>query len=194
MFTHITEKIISNMEKQHMIQADRKSIYQYGINQILNMLLNTITLLAIGLFFHMTAETIVFTFAYIPLRIYAGGFHAKTPFKCWIISALMLAAALLVMKYVNIGVYIYDILSLIGAIFILVLSPVEDKNKPLDEKEQSIYKLRCILIFTIELLLVAILRLFQKNTVSICIEMVWVALSVMLITGKIKNSIIEKKK
>lgn len=89
MFTKITEKIVGNMEKHNMIQTDRISIYKYGINQMLNMLLNIVTFLVIGLIFHMTLETIIFTAAYIPLRTYAGGFHAKTPFKCWIVSAVM---------------------------------------------------------------------------------------------------------
>lgn len=77
MFIRITEKVLSNMEKQNMIQTDQRSIYMYGINQMLNILLNILTYLVIGLIFHMTLETIIFTCAYIPLRIYAGGFHAK---------------------------------------------------------------------------------------------------------------------
>lgn len=194
MFANITEKIVSNMEKQHMIQTDRRNIYKYGINQMLNMFLNIFTFLVIGLFFHMTAETVIFTAAYIPLRIYAGGFHAKTPFNCWIISALMLISVLVTMKYADISLFIYDVFAIISAVVILILSPVEDRNKPLDEVEKKIYKKRGLLVFAVELLLQVVLRFFQENTVSICIEMVWLELSIMLIAGKAKNSIIIKKK
>lgn len=194
MFTYVTEKIVSNMEKQNMIQTDRRNIYKYGINQILNMLLNIATFLVIGLLFHMEFETVIFTAAYIPLRIYAGGFHAKTPFKCWIVSAVMLLLVLLVMKYADLSLYVYDMLALIGTVVILVLSPVEDKNKPLDKIEKKIYKKRCMWTLVAELLIFIILRFFQRNTVSICFEVVWVTLSIMLIAGKIKNSIIANKK
>lgn len=194
MFTYVTEKIVSNMEKQNMIQTDRRNIYKYGINQMLNMLLNIATFLVIGLLFHMEFETVIFTAAYIPLRIYAGGFHAKTPFKCWIVSAVMLLLVLLVMKYADLSLYVYDMLALIGTVVILVLSPVEDKNKPLDKLEKKIYKKRCMWTLVAELLIFIILRFFQRNTVSICFEVVWVTLSIMLIAGKIKNSIIANKK
>lgn len=194
MFTYVTEKIVSNMEKQNMIQTDRRNIYKYGINQMLNMLLNIATFLVIGLLFHMEFETVIFTAAYIPLRIYAGGFHAKTPFKCWIVSAVMLLLVLLVMKYADLSLYVYDMLALIGTVVILVLSPVEDKNKPLDKLEKKIYKKRCMWTLVAELLIFIILRFFQRNTVSICFEVVWVTLSIMLIAGKIKNNIIANKK
>ena len=191
MFSYITEKIVSNMEKQNMIQTDRINIYKYGINQMFNMLLNIATFLVIGLIFHMTLETIIFTAAYIPLRIYAGGFHAITTLKCWIVSAVMLIAVLSAIKYADLKLYVFDILALIGIAVILVLSPVEDKNKPLDELEKKIYKKRCILTFAAELLIFVLLRIFQIDTASICFEAVWITLSLMLIAGKIKNSIID---
>ncbi len=40
MFANITEKIVSNMEKQNMIQTNRRDIYKYGFSQMFNMLLN----------------------------------------------------------------------------------------------------------------------------------------------------------
>lgn len=188
MFTKITEKIVGNMEKHNMIQTDRISIYKYGINQMLNMLLNIVTFLVIGLIFHMTLETIIFTAAYIPLRTYAGGFHAKTPFKCWIVSAVMLIAVLPAIKYANL--YIFDILALAGIAVIIILSPVEDKNKPLDELEKKVYKKRCLLTLAAELFIFVLLWLFRMNNLSVCFEAVWITLSVMLIAGKIKNIII----
>ncbi|MGN1481722.1 accessory gene regulator B family protein [Porcipelethomonas sp.] len=192
MFNHITEKIVSNMEKHHMIQADLRTIYQYGINQMLNMLLNIITFLVIGLVCHMIIETIIFTAAYIPLRIYAGGFHAKTPFRCWIISALMLLIVLSVMKFTSLNIYIYDTAALLATLIILLLSPVEDKNKPLDDKEQHVYKIRCVMVFAAEIIIDILLKFFHFKSFSICLEMVWIALSVMLTAGKIKNIILEK--
>lgn len=192
MFIRITEKVLSNMEKQNMIKTDQRSVYKYGINQMLNMLLNILTYLVIGLILHMTLETILFTSAYIPLRIYAGGFHAKTPLKCWIISGIMLFAVLLFMKYVTINAFKYDIIAIICAGFILILSPVEDKNKPLDDKEKPIYKFRSIIVLSAELLIVFLLKLFHNDTITLCIEMVWITLFTMLAVGKLKNYLISK--
>ena len=193
MFTNIAEKIVGNMEKQHLIQTDRRSIYKYGINQMLNMLLNTLTFLLVGLLFHKITETVIFTSAYIPLRIYAGGFHAKTPLRCWCISAIMIIAVMIIINYADNYVFVYDIFSLIAAGLILALSPIEDKNKPLDKVEKKIYKKRCIIVLVIEFLLLIVFRFFQNDNFSICIEMTWITLSLMLLIGIAKNHIIEKK-
>ncbi len=192
MFIRITEKVLSNMEKQNMIQTDQRSVYMYGINQMLNILLNILTYLVIGLIFHMTLETIIFTCAYIPLRIYAGGFHAKTPFRCWITSGLMLFAVLFFMKYVSLNAFEYDIIAVVCAVIILILSPVEDKNKPLDDKEKPIYKIRSIIVFSAELIIVFLLKLFHNDSIVLCIEMVWITLCTMLAAGKFKNYLIIK--
>lgn len=181
------------MEKQHLIQTDRRSIYKYGINQMLNMLLNTLTFLLVGLLFHKITETVIFTSAYIPLRIYAGGFHAKTPLRCWCISAIMIIAVMIIINYADNYVFVYDIFSLIAAGLILALSPIEDKNKPLDKVEKKIYKKRCIIVLFIEFLLLIVFRFFQNDNFSICIEMTWITLSLMLLIGIAKNHIIEKK-
>ncbi len=193
MFSQITEKIVGNMVKQNLIQQENKSIYQYGINQLFNMTLNIVTFLIVGILYHMILQTIIFTAAYIPLRIYAGGFHASTPFKCWIVSGLMLVAVLSVMKYLRFGEDMYDVGALAASLIILILSPVEDKNKPLDEKEELVYKVRCIIVFFIEAVVVLIFKFFQFEQFAICMEMVWISLSCMLLTGKAKNLVKERK-
>jgi accessory gene regulator B len=193
MFTVITEKIVRGMENREIIQADRRSIYKYGINQMFNMALNLCTFLVIGLIFRMLPETIVFTAAYIPFRIYVGGFHSKTPVGCWIISALIVTIVLALMKYVEVNQYVYGVLVFSATTAILLMFPVEDKNKPLDKKEIQVYKVSGILVFCIEIITDLTLKYLGFHTLSVCIEMVWMTLSIMLVTGKIKNFLLDHK-
>ena len=46
----------------------------------------------------MLFETIIFIITYIPIRIYAGGYHARTQTKCYIFSVFMLILALYIIK------------------------------------------------------------------------------------------------
>lgn len=193
MFIHISEKIVNNMEKQNVIQTDHRSIYKYGINQILNMLLNILTFFMIGLISKMLTETVIFTAAYIPMRIYAGGYHASTPKRCWFASGIMLVAFLLFVRYADFDEYVYNVLLLVGIMIILILSPVEDRNKPLDKKEIKIYKARCIIVFALEFALYMLFKYFQVSIVSKCLETVWITMSTMLIIGKIKNSFLKRQ-
>ena len=85
-------------------------------------------------------------------------------------------------------------LSLIAGVMILLISPVEDLNKPLDDKEKRIYHLKVIIIILFEIVMAIILYFLKFNNLVITIEMVWITLSLMLIAGKLKNCIIVKKK
>lgn len=192
MFLPLTDKIINGMEKRKRFDPQRKNIYRCGINQMLNMLLNIVTFFVIGLVFNKIVETIIFTFAYIPLRSYAGGFHASTPFRCWIISAIMLISVFSFMILVNPNVYVYDTMGLSAVFLIILLSPVEDKNKPLDDIEIKVYKKRTIIILFTEIASVIVLKLSNLTELSSMIEITFATLSIMIIFGIIKNMVYDK--
>ncbi len=58
-------------------------VYIYGINQILVSVFNVSSALIIRLVFGAFFKIAVFMAANILLRIFAGGYHAKTPLKCY---------------------------------------------------------------------------------------------------------------
>lgn len=64
--------------------------YIYGINQIFVSVLNVSSTLIIGWIFSVVLEIEVFMTTYIPLRSFAGGYHAKTPLRCYLLSLMML--------------------------------------------------------------------------------------------------------
>lgn len=84
--------------------------------------------------------------AYIPLRMLAGGYHAKTPLRCYNFSVIMLIVVSIGIKYISITDWGYYILLATTALIVIVFSPVEDKNKPLDETESKAYKRRTVII------------------------------------------------
>jgi accessory gene regulator B len=188
MFEKLSCKIADKLEESETISDSNRELYEYGLRQMFTTLLNILTTLIIGFAMGMIIQSIVFTLAYIPIRIYAGGFHASTPQRCWAISAVMLIAALCFVKYLPEAYYtpLYAI-SIIACIIIMILSPVEDLNKPLDEKEKTVYKRRAIIITVIEAAIAVVLCLLNAYDIMITTETVWIVLSIMLIIGKLKN-------
>lgn len=89
MFVKISDNIVKWMLSNHIIEEKKAVICRWGISHILDTAFNIATFLIIGILFKKPIETIVFTLGYIPLRIYAGGYHAKTPFRCWCLSNIM---------------------------------------------------------------------------------------------------------
>lgn len=156
MFEKISCKITDSFEQSKTISNSERELYQYGLRQIFITILNIVTTLLIGFLMGMIAQAIIFTAAYIPIRIYAGGFHASTPVRCWAISAIMLTLVLFILKLTSNNFFPQlSAVSLIACIVIILLSPVEDMNKPLDDKEHRVYHFRTIAFISISIAVTA---------------------------------------
>ncbi len=187
LFAKLAHKIGNNLVNSKIIKAEDIEIYIYGINQILISILNIASALIIGLFFGVFLEVAVFMVAYIPLRTFAGGYHAKTPLRCYILSVIMLTVVSLGLKYLSLTEWVYYAVDVLAIIMICIFSPVEDKNKPLNAIEHKVYKRRTILITAIEFTFVLLLKLMMLDGLSISIAYSFAVLSLMLIAGKAKN-------
>lgn len=150
MFAAISARITQKFEANQTIKSEDRDVYQYGVQQGLTILLNLATTVAIGFICGMLWQSVLFTAACIPLRSFAGGYHAKTPNRCYVFSIFMITAALLVMRYVPVTNHICGIIILISGLFLVLLAPVADNNKPLDRLERQVYRKRALLIGGIE--------------------------------------------
>lgn len=186
MFEKTSEKITNAIAQNGTIKAEDKELYKYGIQQGMMILLNLCTTLIIGAVFKMVWQSILFTAAYIPIRSYAGGYHSKTPQRCYIFSMLMIIAVLWGMKYFNNTYFICIALLVFASIIILLLSPVEDKNKPLDKLEKHVYKKRTLIILGIEILIILLFLVIDILSISFCMVIALFSLSIMLVLGRIK--------
>lgn len=183
----LSHKIGNDLVKSKVVEAEDAEIYIYGINQILTSVLNVSSALIIGLIFGVVFEIAVFMTAYIPLRTFAGGYHARTPLRCYIFSVIMLIIVSIGMKYLYIANWVYYIVLAATTIVVLVLSPVEDRNKPLDEIEHRVYKKRAIFIAATEILIGLAFKLAGLNNLFVAVVYSFGALSFMLVAGKVKN-------
>ena len=99
----------------------------------------------------------------------------------------MLIIVLVGIKYLYLTEWMYYVVLLAAALVVIVLSPVEDKNKPLDEIEYRVYKKRTILIAATELLIGIVLKLMGLDNLFVAVVYSFVVLSFMLVAGKVKN-------
>ena len=187
LLARLAGKIVNNLVHSGVIKEEDAEIYIYGINQILTSVLSVSSALIIGLIFGVFPEIAVFMAAYIPLRSFAGGYHAKTPLSCYVFSVIMLIVVSIGLKYLHLADWVYYAVLVAATLVVLVLSPVEDRNKPLDEIEQKVYKRRTILIAAVELTLAMLLKLLMFDDLFIATAYSFVVLSLMLIAGKAKN-------
>lgn len=75
--SNIAEKMTQRLVSAALIKPEDSSLYQYGLQQGLFMLLNFITTVVVGLLFGMLWQSILFSLVYMPLRMNAGGLSCK---------------------------------------------------------------------------------------------------------------------
>ncbi len=187
---NIYEKIINIFIHKNLIAEEEKELYICGLEQIILYIVNIVTMIILGITFKLVLETILFILTYIYIRIYAGGYHCRTPLKCYIFSVLMLVVVISTLKGQALrNPLIITVISIISSIIILYLAPVEDKNKPLDEIEIEVYTKRTIRNLIVVLIVLCITLIFNKINLSACICISLLCNGIMLILVKINNSI-----
>lgn len=124
------------------------------------------------------------------LRRYAGGFHAKTPVRCYIYSSTMVLLALLVLKHMFNSICISICMFGVGIFIIFLYSPVEDKNKPLNAIERLVYQKKARLYLIFEAVFnIAMMSLGRKDFYE-SISMSLFCLSILVVLGKKKNAML----
>lgn len=120
------------------IKAEDRNIYKYGYQVLAEYCLNLSAAVLIAFFFRACGIVLVFTIAYMAVRSYAGGYHAKTTLGCFLMSAIMLIGVILAVRAAagleGCGRLLIMEILLLPYIFIKV--PIPIKNRPLSENEK----------------------------------------------------------
>lgn len=193
MFDNFSGRVTDSLVHNQIINIEDRDIYCYGVQQGLVAVLNFATTLLIGCMYGMPWESIIYMICYIPLRHYAGGFHAKTPARCFVFSTFMLFSVLSAMKWVRINGPICIITTLSMLVLIYLISPVQDKNKPLDNDEQCTYRKRARIIAGSEAVAVLALVFADKLYCACCIMWCLNVMAIMMLMGSWKNRLLKIK-
>lgn len=172
------------MKQAKGLSEDDREIYLFGFTQGAILLLNILTSLCIGIALDMLLEVVIYMVCFIPLRIFAGGYHAKTQLRCYIISSFATVFVLLGIRFLqDYNGMLEWIMLLISTVVIWHLAPVEDDNKPLLAVEVLKYKKRVHKILFV-LLVISLIFIRQKNQMIISVIICsFCFLSMILVMG-----------
>lgn len=189
MGNQLSYRIAKKLVVYGAITEESCETYAYGIYLMLSALLHIMTTVVIGAAFRMLPECILFYAGFAVLRRFAGGYHAGSPVKCYLLSCLVIIAVLLVVKYINPEwmIPVDTLIVFLCGIVILWLAPVEDANKPLDHEEIRHYKRTGRLIWLAETVTAVTLMAVGPQRLAFALCLAQAVLAGMLVSGKIKN-------
>ncbi len=84
-----------------------------------------------------------FCFFFIPLRRLAGGYHANTKLRCFVISNIIYLCNLIFVKEIYLDLFMSTIGSLFVGIAIWILTPVDNANRTLSFADKHRIKNKC---------------------------------------------------
>jgi accessory gene regulator B len=160
MISSLSQSILNSFIEQRIISEEDRNIYEYGAEIAISYFLNLLAIVTISFFMNMLIECIVFLIIFVPLKGYTGGYHASNYKICFVISCLTVTAVLFATKYVSMQIsqFILILTMIIAGVSIYILGPIEDKNKPITEKESIHYKGKIKSILIIEFILAIIMN------------------------------------
>lgn len=149
---------------------DNYDLYEYAVYIVLSSAFHIVTIVALGLYFNLLVESLLFYFSFVAIRKFAGGYHAKTQMRCYLFSVVSNIIVLLTTKSIggnmneNIICYIILTIELMCVVFISIVSPLDTNNNPLNDREKKVYK-----------------------TISKCISLIMFLLSVLFLYTDLKS-------
>ena len=141
MIAKFAKKINEILIQKGIVQKEDAELYRYGIE---NGIVVAGNLLASGIFGIVTGRpglVLVFLLFYASLRSYSGGSHCKSRIGCFLISMAILSIPVYTHEFVmnNVPATVILMIGIAAVVVILILSPVESINKPLDDEEKKYY-------------------------------------------------------
>lgn len=194
MFSHFAKRLTNYFIKNKYIEIESKEIYDYYFEVMLSTIFNAIILLIMALVFKLYLETLFFSITFVVFRGTCGGVHANTHLGCILGLVIMYIFYVCLIFYIVVlfPVILIIIMLTTASILILLLCPVDNINKTLDENEIKIFKKRARIALLIFVLLCCLLLFFSKHFWAFSVVYPMLVVSLMLVVGAIKNRKIKK--
>ena len=165
-------------------------VYIYGFELLVSSVIETISLLLIGLLTGKLIDTIIFIISFSSIRVFSGGYHANSYLKCFIVTVayylLVLFSAYIMLAFPNRTIILIAIITLfLSLILFILMSPVKSKGKSiLNYKKQKM--LSIISLFINAIVPIILLTLYQNNILIIVYPTI-ICVDVLIIIESLKK-------
>ena len=177
MIEKLAERLTVRQIERGIIGESQKAVYKYGYIVLVEMSINVVLTLIVGILSGKMFLVISFSLIFIPLRSYCGGWHASKDWMCMLFSMGTLLVVVFMDQILFLSGYAVFLIELISFVVIFLLAPMDSDTKPLDEREIKTFRniSRIILLgamyFNCRLLILSIICAHGLQNISLCVHM-----------------------
>lgn len=171
----MTRRILDWLYKLGYVNDSNDKIIELGLQRIKSTFASIAFSAIVSWLMGDVIVGLLFELTYIPIRIYAGGYHASNKKKCEYLSYGSLLLCMILIFYVPMKVEIMHVLLIFLGGIILLLSPIESPNKRLNSIEKKVYRRKSVIYFVMAVYIYSIMMrigkiIYMKTTMyAICL-------------------------
>ena len=186
----IADIAVAQLQEMGIVRQEELAVYRYGFDALFTALLQMASIFLLAIVVGNFFETFLFFLAFIPLRIYAGGYHAGTRLNCYLLSLANYGVFSLALLFVPGEVY--SLLILCGCVFsgviVLRYAPIVHANRKASEASKKHYRRVSLVIGSIEIIVLLTLQvIFKENPLIFALFLGMISEILSMLAVKIKE-------
>lgn len=143
---------------QNYTLKQKRDIYIYGIQIIISSIFTLSTIIVTSILLYNWYDAVIFVLFFVPIRLFAGGYHANTYWGCYLCSNFCFNFSVLIEKFISINdIFILYSIFIIISMYLLKTCPVINKNNPINKQEYFKNKLHMKQMLILELITITFL-------------------------------------
>ena len=181
MINRLSRSIVLFFTQKNIISNSELDSYIYGFQFLLSTMLNLSTILLIMIYTGKITETILYIISVFILRHHTGGYHAKTPERCFVMTIGVYILILFIISIIISGLF------LPALIIIIKFAPIVHKNNPVHGSDLYRHRRYSVIISTLIACAVIIFALIKQYTLSLVLSLGIFQVSISLLVEKFKG-------
>jgi accessory gene regulator B len=191
----MSRNIASFFASRGIISQDDIEVYAYSFEILISSVASFIALTVIAIISRTAFLSALYLLGFVPLRLLAGGYHAKSHFRCFLLLMITYSVFLLLISLLPASNEAPSmIISAISVVLVIFLAPRPDENKPIADDEAARFKKlsRAVVVFyAVAICMVSVL--VPDNRIGFSLALGVFTASAALLASYIKTAFQRKK-
>jgi accessory gene regulator B len=193
----LSNSLSGALVQNNIISADREKQCQYGLELMMSSIAEILFVILLSAFLGNFVQTLIFFMGFIPLRIYAGGYHADTRLRCFLILLIIYAIFTVLLYLLPLEIYQYIVYgaTVFTIIIVSAMAPLVHSRKNMNDEEIKTFRKIALDICFFEAALVILGNMIFKNNIYI-LSFVFgqISVTVSMVAADMKNKIQKKRR
>lgn len=187
----LSQSIADELVNNKTIDESQRQLWQYGFQTMIMSVGEILFVILVSAIVGNFFETVLFFCGFIPLRIYAGGYHADTQLRCFLILIFTYILFSILLNIVSIHTYtlmVFALPILFNAVIVTLKAPLAHSRKSVNNNESKMYRKIALIICYADIAITIVCSLiFRENIYVFSFLMGQFAVAVSMAAAELKN-------